>query len=113
MLFILGVFLISVGIYLSTYTTVAMIDTTFNYGFGNITFPVATQIQPYLPIGIVTILSGVAFIGIGLYETQKKPRQPIVPSPPPSEWLGWGLDFFARALSKQFLTLEYHLSFNL
>jgi hypothetical protein len=89
MLFILGVFLISVGIYLSTYTTVAMIDTTFNYGFGNITFPVATQIQPYLPIGIVTILSGVAFIGIGLYETQKKPRQPIVPSPPPPNgWVG-------------------------
>lgn len=82
MLFILGVFLISIGIFLSTYTTVAFINTTFNYGFGSFTIPVATQIQPYRLIGIITILSGVVFISIGLYETQKKPQQPVVPSPP-------------------------------
>ena len=83
MLFILGVFLIGIGIFLATYTTVAMINTNLNYGFGNITVPVATQIQPYLPIGIVTILSGAVLIGIGLYETQKKPQQTVVPIPTP------------------------------
>jgi hypothetical protein len=72
MLFILGVFLISIGIFLSTYTTVAFINTTVDYGFGSITFPVATKIAPYQPIGIITILSGVVFIGGALYEIQKK-----------------------------------------
>lgn len=82
MLFILGVVLICIGILLSTYTTVAFVNTTYNYGFGSITIPVATQIQPYLLIGIITILCGVAFIDIGLYEAQKKPQQPVVPPPP-------------------------------
>jgi uncharacterized membrane protein YiaA len=82
MLFILGVVLFCIGILIATYTTVAFINTTYNYGFGDFTIPVATQIHPYQLIGIITILSGVVFVAIGIYEAEKKPQQPVVPPLP-------------------------------
>jgi uncharacterized membrane protein YidH (DUF202 family) len=72
MLFILGVFLICIGVLLSTYTTVTFINATSNYGLKIFAVPATTKIQPYQLVGIITILFGVAFVGIGIYETEKK-----------------------------------------
>ena len=56
MLFALGALLIIVGIYLSTYTTVIMVDKPMSvYGY-TINIPTAEQIQPYLAIGIIAII---------------------------------------------------------
>ncbi len=71
MLFAFGALLLVVGIYLSTYTTVTIVNKPIN-DFGYIVnIPTAQQIQPYLPIGILAILSALVLIGIVLYKVKK------------------------------------------
>jgi hypothetical protein len=71
MMFAFGALLIVVGIYLSTYTTVVMVNQSMSiYGY-SLTIPQPQQIQPYLIIGIVAILSALALIGIAFYKIKK------------------------------------------
>ena len=71
MLFAFGALLIIVGIYLCTYTTVVMVNTPMTiYGY-TVNVPQPQQIQPYLSIGIIVILSALALIGIALYTVRE------------------------------------------
>ena len=72
MLFILGIVLILVGVYLSTYTTVVMVNKPTNIMGQIFNVPTAEQIQPYQSIGVILILSAVIMVVIGLLQTQKK-----------------------------------------
>ena len=68
MLFALGAILIIVGIYLSTYTTVVMVNQSMSiYGY-SIDVPQPQQVQPYQSIGIIVIVSALALIGIAFYK---------------------------------------------
>ena len=67
-MFILGVVLLIVGIYLSTYTTVIMVESPMNFGYlGNIDVPHPEQVQPYLFYGVFSVLSSVVFISLAFY----------------------------------------------
>ena len=66
MLFILGVVLVIGGIYLYTYTTVVMVNQPMNVMGQIYNIPQAEQIQPYLEIGILMILSAIIMIIVAL-----------------------------------------------
>ena len=67
MLFGLGAVLIIVGVYLTTYTTVEMVNRNVSYGGFSVDVPQAQEVQPYQPIGIIVALSASALIGLALY----------------------------------------------
>ena len=68
MLFVLGAILIIVGIYLSTYTTVVMVNHSMSiYGY-SIDVPQPEQVQPYQSIGIIVIVFALVLIAIAFYK---------------------------------------------
>ena len=67
MLFGFGAVLIIVGVYLSIYTTVEMVNRNVSYGGFSVDIPQAQEVQPYQPIGIIVTLSSLALIGLSLY----------------------------------------------
>lgn len=71
MLFVLGIILIIVGAYLATYSRVEMVNQSISVGGFSMKIPQAQQVQPYLSIGIIAILSAVALIGIALYKVTR------------------------------------------
>jgi hypothetical protein len=73
MLFALGALVLIIGIYLSTYTTATMVNESMSLPYlGNINVPHPEQIQPYLPIGIILIISAIILIAVALYEVTRK-----------------------------------------
>ena len=71
MLFAFGALLIIVGLYLSTYTTVVIVNEPMSIMGYTVNVPHPEQIQPYVTIGIVAILSALALIGVALYNIKK------------------------------------------
>jgi hypothetical protein len=70
MLFAFGAVLLIVGIYLSTYTTVIMVNLPYSVAGTTINIPHPEQTQPYLTIGAFIIIFGLAMIGYALYNSQ-------------------------------------------
>jgi uncharacterized membrane protein YidH (DUF202 family) len=70
MLFVFGLVLIVVGIYLCTYSTVVMVNESISiYGI-TMNIPQPKQIQPYLPIGIALIITAIILIVVALFKTK-------------------------------------------
>ena len=69
MLFGFGAIAIIVGIYLTTYSTVVMVDQSFSVPYMvSYSVPLPTQIYPYESIGAISILSALALIGTAVYQ---------------------------------------------
>ena len=72
MLFVLGIFLSIVGLYLYTYTAVVMVNNPTNVFGITYNIPTAEQIQPYQTIGTGMILFAILLILSALIGTQKE-----------------------------------------
>ena len=72
MLFFLGIVLLIVGVYLSTYSTVAMVNESTNIMGQTYTFPTPKQIQPYLPIGVIMLLVAISLIAVAFSQTYRE-----------------------------------------
>ncbi len=73
MLFAFGAIVIVVGVYLSTYSTVVMVNQSFSIPYMiSYSVPLPTQIYPYQSIGAISVLSALALIGIALFKAVSK-----------------------------------------
>ena len=69
LLFAFGAVVIIIGVYLSTYSTVVMVDQSFSIPYMiSYSVPLPTQIYPYESIGAISILSALTIIGIAVYQ---------------------------------------------
>jgi hypothetical protein len=73
MLFAFGAIVIIFGVYLSTYSTVVMVDRSYSIPYMvSYQVPLPTQIYPYQSIGAFSILSALALIGVATYQVISK-----------------------------------------
>ena len=73
LLFAFGAIAIIVGIYLSAYSTVVVVNQSFSIPYMiSYSVPLPTQIYPYQSIGTISILSAMALIGIALFQIRSK-----------------------------------------
>jgi hypothetical protein len=69
MLFAFGAIVVIVGIYLTTYNTVVMVNQSFSIPYMvSYSVPLPTQIYPYQSEGAISILSALALIGTAVYQ---------------------------------------------
>jgi hypothetical protein len=69
MLFAFGAIVIIVGIYLTTYSTVVIVNQSFSVPYMvNYSVPLPTHIYPFQSIGAISILSALALFGIAVYQ---------------------------------------------
>jgi hypothetical protein len=72
MIFGLGIVLIVVGIYLSTYSTVGMINQTVQLPYGGVIYvPAYNDVYPYQSIGIPSGIFAFVLIGVAVYRMKK------------------------------------------
>lgn len=71
LLFAFGAVMLIVGIYLSTYTTVIMVNLPYNIAGTTINIPHPEQVQPYLAIGIIAIVFALVLIAIAFITFKK------------------------------------------
>jgi hypothetical protein len=68
-LFAFGTIAIIVGIYLTTYSKVVMVNQSFSIPYMvNYSVPLPTHIYPFHSIGAISILSALALIGMAIYQ---------------------------------------------
>jgi hypothetical protein len=73
MLFAFGAIVIIVGVYLSNYSTVVMVNQSYSIPYMiSYSVPLPTQIYPYQSIGAISILSALALISIAIYQVISK-----------------------------------------
>ena len=68
-LIVFGAIIIIVGIYLTTYSKVVMVNQSFSVPYMvSYSLPLPTQIYPFQSIGAISILSALALIWIAVYQ---------------------------------------------
>jgi len=73
MLFAFGAIVIIVGVYLTAYSTMVMVDRSYSIPYMiSYSVPLPTQIYPYQSIGAISLLSALALIGIATHQVISK-----------------------------------------